>query len=69
MTAGQRNCYEAIGECLDRYSLDDVVEALDAHVEERRELRNISDKRRRSLDVIAGYIDCIQEKLRTMPRR
>lgn len=32
MTAGQRNCYIAIAECLDRYSLDDVLVALREHV-------------------------------------
>ena len=32
MTAGQRNCYIAIGECLERYRLDDVLYALREHV-------------------------------------
>lgn len=31
MTAGQRNCFLAIQECLDRYGLDDVVFALREH--------------------------------------
>lgn len=35
MTAGQRNCYMAIGECLERYSIDDVVYAIREHGRER----------------------------------
>lgn len=32
MTAGQRNCYLAIEECLNRYSFDDLLFALGEHV-------------------------------------
>lgn len=34
MTAGQRNCYEAIGQLLHAWDLDNVLFALDAHLGE-----------------------------------
>ena len=68
MTAGQRNCYEVISDYVSRYSLDDVIEAVRAHVDEQRVTAS-SDERWNALDNISGYILRIQEQLRGMPRR
>lgn len=35
MTAGQRNCYIAIGECLERYPLEDLMYALRKQLRKR----------------------------------
>lgn len=63
MTAGQRNCFTAIEECLNRYSFDDVVFALREHVLiQRSECKPGSEARDTCGDVIAD-LDHIRTRM------
>lgn len=53
MTAGERNCYIAIGELLDMYKIEDVQFALREQCRER----GIKTTRRRAPKVVEGLTD------------
>jgi hypothetical protein len=53
MTAGQRNCFESMAECLDRYQLDDVLFALHCHLFDAVDIASGGANKVRQLKLVA----------------